>query len=113
MHNKKGQALVEFIIILPLIIFLIMGLIDYAFIMSNRNSLESKMEDVVTLYREGKTIGEINDYLSKDKISFNVKTETDDVILTLKKQERLITPGLNKVLGNPYYIKVERVLLNE
>ena len=35
--NKKGQALVEFIIILPVIIFIIMVIIDFMMIFTYKN----------------------------------------------------------------------------
>ena len=57
--NKKGQALVEFIIILPVIIFIIMLLVDFMTIFSYKNKLESNMNNVTILYKENK-IDEIN-----------------------------------------------------
>ena len=52
--NKKGQALVEFIIILPVIIFIIMLLVDFMTIFSYKNKLESNMNNVTILYKENK-----------------------------------------------------------
>ena len=49
--NKKGQALVEFIIILPVIIFIIMLLVDFMTIFSYKNKLESNMNNVTILYK--------------------------------------------------------------
>ena len=53
--NKKGQALVEFIIILPVIIFIIMLLVDFMTIFSYKNKLESNMNNVTILYKKKKT----------------------------------------------------------
>ena len=39
--NKKGQALVEFIVILPVIIFIVMMIVDFMTIFSYKNKLES------------------------------------------------------------------------
>ena len=113
--KKNGQALVEFIIILPLIIYLIMGVIDFCLILYNKNNLESKMEDVVSLYKEGKTADEINTFVGKDIKNTSVTITSDDKYTTISviKKEQIITPGLNKVLGSPYKVKVERVILNE
>ena len=55
MKNNKGQALVEFIIILPVIIFIIMGLVDTIFIFTHKNNAESKMADVIELYKDNES----------------------------------------------------------
>ena len=102
--NKKGQALVEFIIILPVIIFIIMLLVDFMTIFSYKNKLESNMNNVTILYKENK-IDEINQ-ITNNKFTYQIK----DNYTYLQKT---ITPGLSLVLGNPYVIKCERVILNE
>jgi Flp pilus assembly protein TadG len=113
--KKNGQALVEFIIILPLIIYIIMAAVDIAVIMYNKNNLESKMDDVISLYKEGKTVNEINTFLNKDldNVSFNVSSDNKYTTITVIKKQEILTPGLDKILGNPYKVKVERVILNE
>ena len=58
MKNNKGQALVEFIIILPVIILLIMCIVDFGNIISNKYKLENDLDTVVKLY-------ENNDDISK------------------------------------------------
>ena len=62
--NKKGQALVEFIIILPVIIFIIMLLVDFMTIFSYKNKLESNMNNVTILYKENK----IDDFVIIDDV---------------------------------------------
>jgi len=41
MKNNKGQALVEFIIILPIFLLLIISIIDFGNIISKKYSLEN------------------------------------------------------------------------
>lgn len=112
MKNKKGQALVEFIILLPIIIFIMLGLIDLFLVFSNKNNLESKMYDVVELYRKNDEL-RIKDYLSVDKknIKYTIKTGAKYTKITLNEEYKFITPGLSKILGNPYKIQVERIIL--
>ena len=45
--NKKGQALIEFIIILPIFIMLMLAVFDYVRIYSEKSNLESVIEDVI------------------------------------------------------------------
>lgn len=107
--NKKGQALVEFIIILPVIIFIIMLLVDFMTIFSYKNKLESNMNNVTVLYKENK-IDEINQITNN---KFTYQTKDNYTYLQITEDYKTITPGLSFVLGNPYVIKCERVILNE
>ncbi len=111
MTNKKGQALVEFIIILPVIIYIILVLVDFMLIFSYRNNLESKMNDVITLYKDNRNI---NEYLNKDlkDVSYQIKSDDKYTYIVVKMNYKFITPGLNNVLGNKDVVKSERVILN-
>ena len=113
--NKKGQALIEFIIILPVIIFLLLGIIDFMMILSNRNNLESKMSDVVTMYRKDEKSLDIIEYLNTDlkNVSFSAKKSNKYTYLEVKMPYKFITPGMSDILGNKFEIKCERVILNE
>lgn len=106
--NKKGQALIEFIIILPIIIYIIMIIIDFMVIFSNKNILESNMNEIIILYKNNK-IDEINKYNN----NFTYTTDDNFTYLQISTNYETITPGLSKILGNPYKIKCERVITNE
>ena len=86
--NKKGQALVEFILILPILIFMILAIIDISRIMIMKNHLESILNDV------NKDTEIINDK------EYDINIEKKDNFITLKSCTKVITPGLNKILGS-------------
>ena len=44
--NKKGQALVEFVLILPVLIFVIFAFIDVSRLMIMKNHLETVLNEV-------------------------------------------------------------------
>lgn len=113
--NKKGQALVEFAIILPIFVFMLFASIDLGKIFYIKNNLESRLEDVVTAYQNEKQIEKIKEELklSKEKINLSIQNEGDYSEFYLKKETDLITPGLNILLGNPYLIEAKRVIYNE
>ena len=46
--KNKGQALVEFVIILPIIMIIIFVIIDFSNVFYQKNNLESIMNSVVT-----------------------------------------------------------------
>ncbi len=109
--NKKGQALVEFVLILPVLLFLIFAVYDFGMIYTRRASLENNSSDIISMYREGKSISEISGLYPKLSISEEVDTDYDKI--TISDNVKVITPGLNRILGNPYKIEVERYIPNE
>ena len=115
MKNKRGQALVEFVIILPVIIFIIMGLVDTMIIFSHKNNAESKMPDIIKLYNENESDENITKFIQKDLKTATFKSNKDAKYsyLEITDNYEFITPGLSTILGNPYKIITERVILNE
>ena len=51
MKDNKGQALVEFIIILPIFLLLIISVIDFGNIISKKYSLENDIDTIYDLYK--------------------------------------------------------------
>lgn len=116
MKNKRGQALVEFIIILPIFIFMLLSIIDIGKIIFFRNQLESNLSDVVELYKNQKSYDDITRELAlqKEDIVFEIKNADNKTItFYLKKKLDIITPGLNVIFPNPFYVEVSRVMSYE
>ena len=67
MKNKKGQALVEFVIILPIFIFMLLSIIDIGKIIYFRNQLVSELNEVVDLYKNQKSYDEIADAMNLEE----------------------------------------------
>ena len=108
--NKHGQALVEFVIILPILLLLIFSFIDLGRIIVCKNHLEGVMNEVASL-----DSSEAIDYLKNDQdydITYEVKIDNYKNITLITKLD-LITPGLKNILKNPYTVKVERSVINE
>ena len=53
--NNKGQALVEFVLILPIFIFLVFLSVDIGRIIYAKNHLESELNETVTLLEDKKS----------------------------------------------------------
>ncbi len=112
--NKKGQALVEFILVLPIIVLLIFALFDIGRIIMAKNHLENKMTECIDLASSGESIESINNYLSKDKgytYSFSI-VEGEYRMYHLETSVKLITPGMKRILSNPYKVTLERRVIN-
>lgn len=106
--NKKGQALVEFIIILPIFLVLVLGVIDLGNIFYQKTMLEGKMNDVISMYEKGNSSLEILEDMDLKNTTLDITEDDRTIRIHLKKEIDLITPGLNLVLDNPYQLDVSR-----
>ena len=106
--NNKGQALVEFILILPVFIMILFVIIDFGMIFNKKSNLESISNDAILIYKENESLVEIQN-LYKD-IQIELVNVNDYTKLVFKDKVNIVTPGMNKVFGNPYVITVERVI---
>lgn len=97
--NKKGQALIEFIIILPIFIMLMLAVFDYVRIYSEKSNLESVIEDVI-----------LSNELKDDNITILKETEKDKTKYTLNKSIDIYSPVISVIIGNKYVVSVSRVI---
>ena len=113
--NKKGQALVEFVLILPVFIMLILGIIDLGRIIYTKNSLSNMTSDSVKLYENKKNYDEILKVLKENDKNIKLDIYKKDSLIYIKvsKNVDILTPGLNIIFKNPYQVVVSRVIPNE
>jgi len=112
--KRNGQALVEFIIVLPVLIVILLGIVDFGLIFVHKNSLENNLKEVTDIWKDTKSLEEVNLYLERidEDIKFTIEENDELSELFLETNYNVATPGLNLVLGNPYKIKVSRVIYN-
>lgn len=110
--KNKGQALIEFIIILPVLLLLILGAIDFGNILYKEYTLENDLDYVVELVRQNKTT-EVNYYVKQKNLKSEIEVKSTTTTITLSKKVVVNTPGLNRILGRNYQIKASRVISNE
>lgn len=116
--NKKAQALVEFVLILPVLIMLIFAFLDIGRIYTKKSEIESLTTSVISYIGENKdkSDNDINNYLSSitnTKVKFERKNSELYTTIKLSSDTPLITPGINLILGKDYKVIVERVIPNE
>lgn len=108
--NRKGQALVEFVLILPIFILMMFAIVDFGMILSKKNELENISIDVVAMVKNNDDIVNIKSLYPNVKIDINRDDKYTKIIIS--DDVDVMTPGLNRILGNPYNIKVERTIPN-
>jgi len=97
--NKKGQALVEFIIIVPIFVILMLAAFDYVQIYKVKMDLESKIEEVI-----------LNENTLDNKYFLNKREENGKLVYHLSLEVDLFSPLMHAVLDSPYTVFVERVV---
>lgn len=110
--NKKGQALVEFVIIMPIIMMIIFVIIDFSNVFYQKNYLENVTNDVVRLKEHGKNDEYIKKKTDKD-IQISIKNNGDTKKIIVSKDINLVTPFSNMFFKNPFTIKTERIVFYE
>lgn len=107
MKNNRGQALVEFIIILPIFLLLLISVIDFGNIISKKYSLENDI-DVVADFYNNEEYEKINTYAKDKGIKVSYTNEEELVIINLSKNIKIISPMVNLIVGKSYNINVEK-----
>lgn len=105
--NKKGQALVEFVIILPVLLLIVISMVDFGNLLYQKYQLEQNLEYVSDLYLANDT-----NALDQEKQRLNIKTEEDGnfVKLSIEKKIKMSSPILRRILGDNYSITTSRKL---
>lgn len=106
--NNRGQALIEFVLILPVFLLILFAIIDFGIIFNTKSNLENDSIDIVNIFKNGVSIEEIDNMYEDSSVSITNDLEYYKIKVTTSVN--LITPGLNRVLGDPYLISVERVV---
>ena len=107
MKNNKGQTLVEFIIILPIFLLLIISVIDLGNIISKKYSLENDIDVIADMYSDSK-YEEINTYTNKKNIKVSYSNEGELFVINLNKEVKVISPIINAIVGRTYNVTVEK-----
>ena len=108
--NRKGQALVEFILILPIFLMILFVIVDFGIIFSSKNSLENYSSDIALMVKNGKDISLINSNYDEVNITIDKDEINSYYIINMYKDVKLITPGINRILDNPYRVNIKRVV---
>ena len=107
--NKKGQALVEFVLILPILIIILLTVIDFGNILFSKNKLENDTTDIIRIIKNKDDNINLKEEYPNIKIEITNYKENYQKI-TLTSEVKINTFLLDKILGNPCKISTERVI---
>ena len=109
MKNSKGQVLVEFIIVLPVLLLIIMAIIDLGNIFTKKYSLENDLDIISNMYKEEK-YDSINSYVKGNSLSILYEREEEFIKINVSKNININTPILNNILGKNYKIETSKII---
>lgn len=82
-RNKKGQGLVEMALVLPILLLLLMGIIEFGFLFAAKIEIQNAARDGARWASIGKMQDtEIIDQLIEDRFVI-LKNETDNITVTI------------------------------
>ena len=113
-NNKKGQALIEFVIILPVLLLLLFAFIDFGKIIYIKSELNNLLPEVRAMHKEKMSYNEILKLVKESNKSNVLSIENEEyTTIKLSRNIELTTPGLGLIIGNPYEVNASLVINNE
>ncbi len=109
MRNHRGQALIEFLLIMPVIFIILMAMFDFGNILYHRYKLENELDYVVGLYLDNKE-EELNQYLEENDFTMDVAQDNAIKTIYLRTDISIFTPGLSQVLGSSYRVDTSKTV---
>lgn len=106
--NKKGQALIEFILILPVLLLIIIAMIDIGNIFLEKYNLNKDLDTISELYQNNEN-KKLAAYIASEGITLDEKTNDGMTTLTIKKKIEITAPILSNILGKEYEINTSKV----
>lgn len=107
-RNQKGQAFFEFVLILPIIVLLLLGIMNIGIIFIEKSELENKVVDTIQIWKkQDSSLKELENRLKKEKteVSITENITTSLVTIRVRKKISLLIP-----LQKEFQIEVKRVI---
>lgn len=112
MKNDKGQALVEFILIIPIFMFILLAIIDVGNIIISKYKLENNLNTIVELYQNNQD-AELQNYVLQNNLYVNYNKNDKYTTIVINDDVLVRTPGLNNILGKKMKLETSRTIYNE
>lgn len=106
--NQKGQAFFEFVLILPIIVLLLLGVMSIGIIFIEKGELENKVVDTIQIWKKQDfSLEELENILKEERLEVSIieNTTTSFATIRVTKKISLLIP-----LNKEFQIEVRRVI---
>lgn len=120
LRNQKGQALVEFAVVLPVLLLLVMGIAQFGMLLSSYLTLENAAREAARAGIIGSTDTEIEEVittsspnLEKEKLTIDItpsegsRTSGESLTVNLTYKYDLTVPVISSLFGNVVELNAE------
>ena len=126
LKNKKGQSLVETALVLPIIVLILTGIIDFGLMFNNYLVITSASREGARNAAVGasdvdiiSSIMDMTSTLDATKMTITIypaaslRKKGDEVRVTIRYNHELLTPVISSIIPNPLPLKAETVMRME
>ncbi|MBQ9011021.1 MAG: pilus assembly protein [Bacilli bacterium] len=110
--KDKGQALVEFVLILPIILLVLIALIDIGNIFMEKYQLNDHLSTIAEMYHNNE-ITEAKAYAANESIIVSESVNNDMLTLKATKKVKVSAPIIKNILGKSFDITCSQTIYNE
>lgn len=124
--NQRGQSIVETALILPIIILILTGIIDFGLLFNNYLVITNASREAARNAAVGATDTDINTLvanmtstLDQSKLITTIypaqtlRKKGDEVIVTVEYDNTLLTPIISSIIPNPMHLTSKTVMRME
>lgn len=124
--NEKGQSLVETALVLPIIILMLTGIIDFSLLLNNYliicNASREGARNAAVGFSDAMIVSSIRNAsstLDQNKVSIAIhpaealRKRGDHITVTVEYDYKLITPIIGVAVPDPFHLKAKAVMRME
>lgn len=121
--NCKGQALVETALVLPIILLILLGIIDFGLMFNNYLMVSNASREGARTAAVGATdseittlVGDVADTLDASHLTVTItpsqayRKKGDEVIVTVDYDYNMITPIISSIVPGPFHLSSKSVM---
>ncbi len=126
LSGQKGQSIVETALILPIIILILTGIIDFGLMFNNYLVITNASREAARNAAVGATDAEIaimvanmTSSLDATKLSTSIypsqalRKKGDEVVVTIEYDNALLTPIISSIIPNPMHLEAKTTMRME
>lgn len=111
--KNNGQALVEFVLILPVLLLLLFMMIDFGRLFYQKIQLEDRFETSIATFLETDNYDDavlVLNHGQDSEATLEVKSLDSYIQFKVSIPFSFFTPGSHLIFGKPYQIRIERTV---